>query len=70
MGIRAQKKGFTIVCAPEAESLHQIHVVSEHRLSLEVASRRQLAQKHPDVIEDLRNAASSLVPPGGTQFRM
>jgi peptidoglycan/xylan/chitin deacetylase (PgdA/CDA1 family) len=68
LGARAQERGYSIVCAPEAEPLHQIHSVSEERVQAETQALTPLEQKHPEVIQHLRRASPDLIPPGGEQF--
>ena len=67
-GVRAQEIGCTVVCAPEAEPLHQAHPVLEGRVAAEDDARLRLAARHPSAVEHLARAGAQLVPPGGEQF--
>jgi peptidoglycan-N-acetylglucosamine deacetylase len=67
-GIRTQELGIDILCAPEAEPLHQVHPVVEGRLMAEARGRARLVHKHPAAVDQLRRASSELIPPGGEQF--
>jgi glycosyltransferase involved in cell wall biosynthesis/peptidoglycan/xylan/chitin deacetylase (PgdA/CDA1 family) len=70
LGVRAQRGGCQIICAPEAEPLHQVHPVLTERIQTEEIARTKLAAEHPSAIENLQRASRDLVPPGGLQFVM
>jgi glycosyltransferase involved in cell wall biosynthesis/peptidoglycan/xylan/chitin deacetylase (PgdA/CDA1 family) len=63
LGIRIQKMGMNIICAPEAEPFHQIHPVDENRNINNESAVTYLLSKHPEFIQNLLNDKSRFVPP-------
>jgi len=57
-GIRAQQRGYKIVCAPEAEPLHQIHPRDPERLCRNYQAARLLQMKHTSFVERLIRPAA------------
>ncbi|MBV9928527.1 MAG: glycosyltransferase [Acidobacteria bacterium] len=62
-GIRLQEAGVGIVCAPEAEPLHQVHPTDEARGANNHAAVRLLATAHPGHVEQLLEDESYFSPP-------
>ncbi len=64
LGCRAQKSGFGILCAPDAEPLHQVHPRDPDRSSQERQGARLLEHAHPELVRALRAARPEHRPPG------
>jgi glycosyltransferase involved in cell wall biosynthesis/peptidoglycan/xylan/chitin deacetylase (PgdA/CDA1 family) len=63
LGMRAQQQNLSIICAPEAEPYHQVHLLDENRRENDQFAIRYLLSKHPQMIEEILSEKDGLMPP-------
>jgi len=63
LGIRLQKTGINIICAPEAEPFHQVHPIDENRNTNNNSACEYIKVKHADYINNLIADNSEFAPP-------
>ncbi|HEX5720650.1 MAG TPA: polysaccharide deacetylase family protein, partial [Thermoanaerobaculia bacterium] len=64
LGARAQRSGATVICAPDAEPLHQVHPRDPRRQQENRKSARILRSKHPGLVRSALRSSGELRPPG------
>jgi glycosyltransferase involved in cell wall biosynthesis/peptidoglycan/xylan/chitin deacetylase (PgdA/CDA1 family) len=67
LGARAQRTGFRIEMAVEAETYHQVHA-RERTEEIEAEGRRIFGERHPDLVQNLLSEHPRERPPGVEEF--